>query len=1028
MTAQILGSYREFRHDAYMEAARGALRKAHKAYVAFVRPGPNAAKDFLRSALAHYRRGDIDLAMETFEAGLDEHPSAERLLASYFRVCCEQDRLVRLVDFISPTKKQLCQTLARLPISESAPAYRLAHHVWNNDAIWLTEEIISRNFDDALKLWRLADLLEHADKVGIANKIHQRLARRTPKDAEDYLYGGVSEMRLGNVEAGFERLELGLKTHPRREYMRSVYKDCCYMQVSFERYQKLNDIFPEEAAVEPWSALSFYRNVLKRHPLETFALKLKEAEIHCGPADYQLLLDELFAHVCGNIASLDKERLHSFLVRLADIDANLSTNMFLEAIKRFQTEDDPWLTDELIKNRSDDALKLWQLAGLLGHAGKVEIATKIHRILSMRTLSTATDYVYGGISHMRLGCVDVGFETLERGLAAHPGSEAIISVTKDCCYAHVDFERYQRLFGLSGVGEAGKPSLALDFYRATFKVVPAEHSLMRFKDVTLNCTPDDVLVLKEELLARLRCNTIPFNRARLSIVLSRIIDLDPDFAEQVFQIFHSMDWGSDDEAKKYVLALINKLTLPMVHGRGAEMNEFTPQFIADARALAQSPMELSEPLSDAGGEFMVWQSLFCLGQPLLYSDAISALETLAFKLWPGLDYTAPHIGHPVASCGPGRKIRIGFTVLDSMPMMSGLMERLDKDVFETVYLRPGKAKDSKTATDWIARAGSTVEYSNTDAYAAMNTIAGQELDILISGPSGPQIFFPVMARLAHLQMVLLEPNWPDGIKNNDYYISWQAAEPENHGDYYKTPVALLRRPPYWIERSALGDIASGSGEPARDIRQRLLGLGPKDRLYICANTHPKIHPVMDEMLSRVLEADPAGSLVFLRGDAATAHPLKLRMKEKLGRLYERVSFVNTLQKNDAHALLLSADCCLDSYPICGMSSSFDGMMLGVPIVTLPSDRPFGRWTAAIYEYIGVSGLTAGNADEYVSIATKLATDKEWRHKKSAEIREKSSRYVESQASFDEFQDFIIQAWRRKQGGLPPGNWVAGEWR
>jgi predicted O-linked N-acetylglucosamine transferase (SPINDLY family) len=185
---------------------------------------------------------------------------------------------------------------------------------------------------------------------------------------------------------------------------------------------------------------------------------------------------------------------------------------------------------------------------------------------------------------------------------------------------------------------------------------------------------------------------------------------------------------------------------------------------------------------------------------------------------------------------------------------------------------------------------------------------------------------------------------------------------------------------------------------------------------------------MDEMFCKLLEMDPAGFLVFLRGEHSPSQILKSRLREKLGRHFEKVIFLNTLEKVDAHALLLSADCCLDSYPICEMSSSFDGIMLGVPIVTLPADIPFGRWTAAIYEYIGVSGLTARNVDDYVSIAMKLAMDKDWRREKSAEVREKSSCYVESMASFDEFQHFIIQSWRRKQAGLPPGNWVAGEWQ
>jgi predicted O-linked N-acetylglucosamine transferase (SPINDLY family) len=221
-------------------------------------------------------------------------------------------------------------------------------------------------------------------------------------------------------------------------------------------------------------------------------------------------------------------------------------------------------------------------------------------------------------------------------------------------------------------------------------------------------------------------------------------------------------------------------------------------------------------------------------------------------------------------------------------MMSGFIERLDRTIFETVYLRPGKAGESRTAKDWVARAGKIVEYSDADAYSAINTIADQELDILISGPSGAQIFFPLMARLAHLQMVLLEPNWPDGLRNNDYYISWQMAEPENYKDFYKTSVSLLRTPPYWIEKTSVGQTSASSDPSGNAIRQRLLGLGPQDRFYICANTQPKIHPVMDEVFRKLLDMDPAGSLVFLRGEHAMALPFKARLQKTLSRYNDKI--------------------------------------------------------------------------------------------------------------------------------------------
>lgn len=825
LTASLLNSSEEFRRKAHIIPEDGLLSKTSKIYKHLLWQRPQLAEDFLSSARSLNRRNEIRPALSTLEAGLNEFPGSESLLQTYLRICCEQGQLLRFIDFINPTKKEICKTLACLDIQDPISDRKPTHRFRIQSAVYLTQDIIAKNFgDDVVKYWRLADLLDHAGKLHITKKLHQKISRRPPVEPDDYLYGGVSEMRLGNVESGFSKLELGLAAYPESESLKSVLKDCCHAQLAFDRYLKLYKMGDGEAKADTTLALDFYSEAFKHHPPEAFIVKFKEAE--------------------------------------------------------------------------------------------------------------------------------------------------------------------------------------------------------------LNCSAADVIVLHETFLAQLHEKNVSIEAAKLCLFLSRLLGLTPAFSERMFQAFYSIDWGSDDKAVKYLLMLTQKLTLPLMPNHGFDPKEVINQFIVDARSLAVEASPLHEPISDFTKHYWaVWQSFLCLAEPQLYTEAMTAFERLAFKLWPGLDYTAPHIRQP---CPPqaqrSKKIRVGFMVLDVMPMMSGLAERLDRDVFETVFLHAGKCGDSQTTHDWIARADATVEYSGSDAYSAIDTIAKTELDILISGPCVPQMFLPLMARLAHLQMVLLEPNWPDGVKNSDYYISWGLAEPKNYKEVYKTPVSLLHTPPYWIERPTADEISAISDETGDGIRRRLLNLGPSDRVYICANTPPKIHPAMDDMFCKLLERDPSGYLIFTRSEHSPAQILKARLREKLGSYFDRVIFINTLAKAEAHALLLSADCCIDSYPICGMSSSFDGIRLGAPIVTLPTDIPFGRWTAAIYEYLGVSGLTAKDTDEYVDIAIRLATDKEWRLQKSAEMREKSSLYVESKASFDEFQHFLIQAWRRKQSGLPPTSWVAGGWQ
>lgn len=813
----------DLRDKIHIKAIDGLISKSQNRYNKLWRKSLNKPEKFLYSALSAYRRNNVEDAIGTLEVGLTEHPGAEKLLENYLQICCAQEQFARITEFIKPENKPLYKTLADLHILDSDPDHRSIDDRKKDGLIWLTEKFINKKIDDRSVLWRLADLLEHASKADTAKRIYQILSSAETRNPDDFVYAGLAETRLGNVEGGFKRLELGLAAYPEAVNIRSAFNQLCYI--------------------------------------------------------------------------------------------------------------------------------------------------------------------------------------------------------------HGDFDRYVKLQSISRNENEGRSASLLNFCRATFMLTPPEVFMMKFKDIELNCDADDFRLLKEEFLAHLRESAVTIKSAKLSVFFSKFLDLDADFSEKMFLTLYSLDWGGDAETAKYLLELTYKLTPPIAPHRSSDLEGIVRQFAAAAQLLAQKPIDLTEPLSDLGKHWYPWQSLFCLVQPRLYRHAMSAFEMLAFRLWPRLDYTAPHIHRPLASqVAANRKIRIGFTVLDSMPMMSGFMDLLDKDIFETFFLRPGRRGASRAASDWVARAGTVVEYSDNDVYSAIDTIAKQELDILISGPSGPQVLFPIMARLAHLHMVLLEPNWPDGMKNADYYISWQMAEPENYKAFYKTPVSLMQTPPYWIERSSLGEISAASEETGAEIRERLLSLGPNERFYICPNVSPKIHPMMDEILYKLLAIDSDSHLVFLRSEHAISQALKARMQEKFGADYGRIIFLNTLNRNDAHSLILSADCCLDSYPICGMSSSFDGLMIGVPIVTLPSEIPFGRWTAAIYEYIGVTGLTARDVDEYISIAVRLANDRDWRLEKSAEVREKSSRYIESKASFEEFQRFLIQAWRRKQAGLRPENWIAGEWQ
>ena len=118
-------------------------------------------------------------------------------------------------------------------------------------------------------------------------------------------------------------------------------------------------------------------------------------------------------------------------------------------------------------------------------------------------------------------------------------------------------------------------------------------------------------------------------------------------------------------------------------------------------------------------------------------------------------------------------------------------------------------------------------------------------------------------------------------------------------------------------------------KPAIPLTRRHFGLPQGKRLYLCPNQHYKFHPKFDELILRVLDADPGGMAVLIttRGAAHLA-PLLL---ERLGRnrgsawVRERIVVLPTtgVEYNlNRHYpdLVLAADVVLDSYPYGGATS------------------------------------------------------------------------------------------------------------
>jgi protein O-GlcNAc transferase len=68
------------------------------------------------------------------------------------------------------------------------------------------------------------------------------------------------------------------------------------------------------------------------------------------------------------------------------------------------------------------------------------------------------------------------------------------------------------------------------------------------------------------------------------------------------------------------------------------------------------------------------------------------------------------------------------------------------------------------------------------------------------------------------------------------------------------------------------------------------------------------------------------------------------------------------------------DIALDPFPFCGGLTSCEALWMGVPVVTLPSERPASRQTLGFLTTLGLKELAASSETDYVRIAAELAAD------------------------------------------------------
>lgn len=377
---------------------------------------------------------------------------------------------------------------------------------------------------------------------------------------------------------------------------------------------------------------------------------------------------------------------------------------------------------------------------------------------------------------------------------------------------------------------------------------------------------------------------------------------------------------------------------------------------------------------------------------------LAKLAQIYRQACPELTYTAPHCNPP--SRHPGR-VRIGFASAHWYQhtisrLFGGLMMQLSPQHFEVWGLALSPYTDTVTAH----LAQNCEHWANLPPHlsTAQQQIAALQLDVLFYPDIGmePLSYFLAFSRLAPIQIATWGHPQTTGIDTLDYFLSSEALESAATSENYTEQILLMKqmlpyypRPPELPSRKQRGDF----------------GLPSQGHLYLCPQSLFKIHPRFDTWVAAIMQQDPQGFLVLIRGQPEWTRTLHQRLIQCIPT--EKILWLPRLTADDFRQVAALAEVVLDPPFLSGGHSSYEILASGTPIVTWPSPWLKGRLTAALYQQMGLSDCIASHEADYISLALRLAGDRVYRTAVSHQIQSHFPRIYACQSAVDEFSEQIM---------------------
>jgi len=358
---------------------------------------------------------------------------------------------------------------------------------------------------------------------------------------------------------------------------------------------------------------------------------------------------------------------------------------------------------------------------------------------------------------------------------------------------------------------------------------------------------------------------------------------------------------------------------------------------------------------------------------------------------------------PAVSTG---RPRVGFVVTHKhetgfLALMGGILERLDCDLIEPMVIcsRVGSTKIQAGLKNQAVQILPLPERLDR----IVNAVRAARFDVLYYwevGSDAVNYLLPFF-RLAPVQCTGWGIPVTSGIPQMDYYLSNELVETDDADRHYTERL---------IRAGTLLSFQHRISPPEQPKKREDFGLPAGRNVYFCPHQILKFHPDFDSVLAGILHQDGSGVLVIPEDDYGhVAKKLRDRFAATIADVLDRVVFLPRQPYPDYLSLLAAADVLLDPLHYGGGATTYDGLSFNRPIVTLPGRFARGRFTSGCYRKMGVPDCVASDELDYVRIAVRLGTDRDYREEICSKIASAGDVLFEDLEAVSQLEEFFGQA-------------------